>query len=73
MLSPTNQLTLLVQISSLGKVYLCELRVPVSPFPPAVSCRVIGPTVSEYYGLIRLPARLRLSYLMFRFGLPVFQ
>ena len=41
------------------------------PSPLAVSCRVNGPTVSEYYGLIRLPVRLRLSYLVFRFGLPV--
>jgi hypothetical protein len=32
---------------------------------------VIGPTVSEYYGLIRLPDRLRHPYLMFRFRLPV--
>jgi len=33
---------------------------------------VIGPTVSEYYGLIRLPGGLRLSYLFFRVCLPAF-
>ena len=32
---------------------------------------VIGPTVSEYYGLIRLPEGLRLPYFFFRFRLPV--
>jgi len=36
---------------------------------PQVLC-VIGPTVSEYYGLIRLPGGLRLSYLLFRVRLP---
>ena len=34
---------------------------------------MIGPTVSEYYGLIRPPDCLRLSYLAFRFRLPVLQ
>ena len=29
-----------------------------------------GPTVSEYYGLIRLPGSLRLAYLSFRLRLP---
>ena len=32
---------------------------------------VNGPTVSEYYGLIRLPKGLRLPYLAFRVCLPV--
>ena len=32
---------------------------------------VNGPTVSEYYGLIRLPKGLRFPYLAFRVHLPV--
>jgi hypothetical protein len=32
---------------------------------------VNGPTISEYYGLIRLPTSHRLPYLTFRYGLPV--
>ena len=33
-----------------GQCFLCGLRMPVSPFP-----NVNGVTVSEYFGLIRLP------------------
>jgi hypothetical protein len=33
--------------------------------------RVNGATVSEYYGLIRLPPGLRLAYFTFGFAYPV--
>jgi hypothetical protein len=36
--------------------FLYGLRLPVNPFPWQIAdLHVIGPTVSEYYGLIRLP------------------
>jgi hypothetical protein len=42
----------------------------VPPMEAAYACQslplVIGPTVSEYYGLIRFPRGLPLSYLAFR-------
>jgi len=43
------------------------------PSPRELCSHVIGPTVSEYYGLIRLPDCLRLPYFLFRFRLPVLQ
>ena len=57
-----------------GQGFLYGLRLPVSPFPTPAQSQVLcvnGPTVSEYYGLIRLPKGLRFPYLAFRVHLPV--
>jgi hypothetical protein len=63
MLFPAVRFALLFRLCMSGQGYLYGLRLPVSPFPWQIAdLHVIGPTVSEYYGLIRLPKGLRLPY-----------
>ena len=56
MLFPAVKFALLFRLCMSGQGFLYGLRLPVSPFPRQIAdLPVIGPTVSEYYWLIRLP------------------